>query len=135
MSDTAPENEAALDPEALRSHAEHLERELAHVRQTAEKRIIWADLTVEAVKAGMVDLDGLKLLDVADLRLNDDGHVAGASTLMTHLRRTKPWLFGGPSSSNPIRPPPAPQPRQKLASEMSDDEYRAARALIVKRHV
>lgn len=135
MSDTAPGNEAALDPEALRSHAEHLERELVQVRQSAEQRVIWADLTVEAVKAGMVDLDGIKLLDQSEIKLNDDGHVAGAAALMTHLRRSKPWLFGGTSSSNPGKPPPAPQPRHKLATEMSDDEYRAARALIVRRHV
>ena len=67
MSDTAPENEAALDPEELRSHAEHLERELAQVRKTAEQRVIWADLTVEAVRAGMVDLDGIKLLGNGEL--------------------------------------------------------------------
>ena len=32
-------------------------------------------------------------------------------------------------------PPPAQPPRQKLATEMTDDEYRAARAAILKRQL
>ena len=38
MSDTAPENESALDPEALRSHAERLERELARAVECSMPR-------------------------------------------------------------------------------------------------
>jgi hypothetical protein len=51
---------------------------------------------------------------------------------MTQLRRVKPWLFGGSSSSSPVNAPPAQPPRQKLATEMTDEEYRIARATILK---
>jgi len=121
------------DPVAeLRAHAEELERRLAETERETRGRIVRAELKVEAVRAGMVDLDGLKLVDIKDVELTSDGELANAAALMTHLKRVKPWLFGGTSSSSPASPPPAQPPRQKLATEMSDDEYRVARAAILK---
>ena len=121
------------DPVAeLRARAEALERRLAEIEQEARARIVRAELKVEAVRAGIVDLDGLKLLDLKSVELTPDGELANAAELMAQLRRAKPWLFGGTSSSSPASPPPAQPPRQKLATEMTDDEYRAARAAILK---
>jgi hypothetical protein len=54
---------------------------------------------------------------------------------MQDLRKSKPWLFAAaapPSSSNPTSPPPATPTKQKMATEMTEAEYRAARAAIVK---
>ncbi len=121
------------DPVAeLRARAEVLERRLAEAEQEAPGRIHSAELKVEAVRAGIVDLDGLKLLDLKKVELTSEGELANAAELMTELRRAKPWLFGGTSSSSPASPPPAQPPRQKLATEMTDKEYRAARAAILK---
>ena len=121
------------DPVAeLRARAEVLERRLAEAEQEARGRIVRAELKVEAVRAGIVDLDGLKLLDLKKVELTSEGELANAAELMAQLRRAKPWLFGGTSSSSPASPPPAQPPRQKLATEMTDEEYRAARAAILK---
>jgi hypothetical protein len=132
-------NETSTDPDIdpiveLRARAEALERRLAETREEARSRLVRAELKVEAVRAGMVDLDGLKLLDLGDVQLNADGDIANASHLMTQLRRAKPWLFGGTSSSSPANAPPAQPPRQKLATEMTDAEYRTARAAFLKQH-
>jgi hypothetical protein len=116
----------------LRAHAEMLERRLTESEQEARGRILRAELKVEAVRAGIVDLDGLKLLDLKKVELTSEGELANAAELMAQLRRAKPWLFGGTSSSSPASPPPAQPPRQKLATEMTDEEYRAARAAILK---
>jgi hypothetical protein len=116
----------------LRARAEAAERRLGEIEQEARARIVRAELKVEAVRAGIVDLDGLKLLDLKSVELTPDGELANAAELMAQLRRAKPWLFGGASSSSPASPPPAQPPRQKLATDMTDDEYRAARAAILK---
>lgn len=116
----------------LRTRAEALEHRLAETEQSARFRVVRAELKVEAVRAGMVDLDGLKLLDLEQVQLNPDGEIENAAQLVAQFRRAKPWLFGGASSSSPASAPPAQPQRQKLATEMSDKEYRTARAALLK---
>ncbi len=133
MSEADTPAEPDIDPVAeLRARAEALERRLAEAEQDAKARLIRAELKVEAVRAGMVDLDGLKLFDLKDAELTPEGELANAVELMSQLRRAKPWLFAGTSSSSPASAPPVQPPRQKLATEMTDEEYRIARATILK---
>lgn len=116
----------------LRARAEALERQLTDVQQLAEARLIKAELKAEALRAGMVDLDGLKLIDTTQVKLTADGEVEGAYDLMLQVKKAKPWLFGGASSSSASTPPPARPPRQRLATEMTDTEYRAAREALLR---
>ncbi len=60
-----PDTDAGTD---LRTRAESLERRLAEIEHEAQARVVRAELKVEAVRAGIVDLDGLKLLDLANVR-------------------------------------------------------------------
>lgn len=117
----------------LRARADALEWQLGQVQKEAESRLIRAELKAEAMRAGIVDLDGLKLLDLSAAKLSASGDVEGAGAMIGQLKRDKPWLFGGASSSSPATPPPAQPPRQKRAMEMTDAEYRAARADLLKR--
>ncbi len=118
---------------ALRNRTEILERQLAEIERATEARLILAELKAESLKAGMIDLDGLKLIDLSGAKLNEQGQFEGAAEMMAELRRAKPWLFGRSSSSGAV-PPPAQPPRQRLATEMTDEEYRTARAALLKRH-
>jgi hypothetical protein len=119
--------------EALRARAASLEDQIRSLSEQARSNLVMAELKAEAVRAGMVDLDGLKLLDTSSLTIGSQGEVAGATALMEHFRRQKPWLFGQ-SSTTTTAAPPAPQPpRLKQATEMTQDEYRAARAAILRR--
>jgi len=123
-------NEASEDE--LRSRLERLERETLEDRRLSEQRVILAELKVEAIRAGIVDLDGLKFLDVSRVQLEEDGGVPGSVELINQLKRIKPWLFGAPSSSSTAKVPPSRSARQKLATDMTDEEYRVARANIIK---
>ena len=120
-------------PPDLHARAEGLEHRLADLQKELETRVITAELKVEAIRAGMIDLDGLKLIDRAPLRLNERGEVDGVSELMNNLKRTKPWMFGGASTSSSANAPSAQPPRQKRATEMTDEEYREARAALLRR--
>ena len=128
-----PENPDSLIE--LRARADALEHQLATTQAETEARLVRAELKAEAIRAGMVDLDGLKLLDIAALKLSKSGELDDAGSIMSRLRKAKPWLFGSASSSSPAMPPPAQPPRKKLATEMTDAEYRAARADLVKRRI
>lgn len=133
MSDTPPTLAPTHDQiDELRVRAETLERQLAEVEQRTEIRLIRAELKAEAIRAGMVDMDGLKLIDLSEVKLRADGEVDGAPALMTRLKKAKPWLFGTPSFSSNATPPPVQSSRQKLATEMTDAEYRTAREALLK---
>lgn len=122
-----------VDPVAeLRERAEALEQRLAETEQEARSRIVRAELKVEAVRAGILDLDGLKLLDLNEVQVTPSGDLANGAELIAQLKRTKPWLFRAPSSSSGANAPPAQPPRLKFATEMTDEEYRAARAALLK---
>lgn len=96
-------------------------------------RVVQAELRTEAIRAGMVDLDGVKLVDASAVVLGDDG-IEGGAALMARMREDKPWLFGRPgSSSSAGRVPVVAAPKVKTAMEMSDDEWRAARAELLRR--
>ena len=131
MAEEEPGAEPGIDE--LRARAVTLERQLAETEERAKARIVHAELKAEAVRAGMIDLDGLKLLDPSGIGLTEAGEVEGAAALMAKLRDAKPWLFGGQSSSSRAAAPPAQKPRQKLATEMTAEEYRAARAELLRR--
>lgn len=117
----------------LAARAAELERRLVELEASAAARVLRAELKAEALRAGMVDLDGLKLLDPSGVRLNEAGEVEGAQAALREMRRAKPWLFGGASSSS-VAPAPGAQPTQaRLATEMGHEEWQAARAELLRR--
>jgi hypothetical protein len=133
MNDGEAETEDAAAFSALKAHAEALERQLHEAELKSAKQLRQADLKAEAVRAGILDLDGLKLLDEAILSaqgrdMNDD-----AVHVIARLRRDKPWLFAAASSSSTATAPQAAPIRRKLATEMSVEEWRAARADLLRR--
>ena len=106
--------------------------ELLRLRDDFQSRLVAANLRTEAVRAGMIDLDGLKLVDLSDVRLDDDDKIIGGRKMMTELRRAKPWLFGTGSSSSVAIAPTLLPARQKTAMDMTDEEYAAARTMVTK---
>jgi hypothetical protein len=109
-----------------------LASEIAALRNDFRMRLLTANLSTEAVKAGMIDLDGLKLIDLSAVQMGDDDKIIGGQKLMDELRRSKPWLFSVMSSSSPASVPASQPVRQKMALEMTDDEYALARAAVTK---
>ena len=120
--------------EDWQTRAETAEAALSRVQMDTDARLIRAELKAEALRAGMVDLDGLKLLDMADVRLTDSGEVADAPALLARLKRAKPWLFGAANSSSAPANPPRPEPpRTRHANDLSHEEWLAARTALLRR--
>ena len=107
--------------------------ELAQVAALRAK-LVQAELRTAAARAGMIDLDGVKLVDATSLSVNDAGELSEAQDIMARLRHDKPWLFGrGSSSSSATLAPRATPPKPKTAMEMSIEEWRVARAELLRR--
>lgn len=123
-----------IDSEGWKIRAETAEAALSRVKVETDARLIRAELKTEAIRAGMVDLDGLKFLDVAEITLTETGEIADAAVLLSKLKRAKPWLFGNAMSSSAAANPPRPEPpRTRHANELSHEEWLAARAALLRR--
>ena len=99
------------------------------------ERLVQAELRTEAVRAGMVDLDGVKLIDRAGLAVDEQGGLVDGAGVMAALRVAKPYLFAkaGVSSSSVAVAPRAAVTSAKSAIDMSVEEWRAARAALLRR--
>ena len=133
MTGNEPADGGETELQLLRSQNEQLEARLRDARETADQRLIHVELKAEALKAGMVDLDGLKLIEPSDVVVDDNGNVRGATSVIARMRREKPWLFPAQSSSSTAAVPAHTGGVAKLATEMSLDEWRAARAELLRR--
>jgi hypothetical protein len=100
-----------------------LQQQLDHANQ----RLVQAELKSHAIRAGIIDVDCLKMLDCSGLTLDEHGNVPQAETVLAQLRQDKPWAFRQQNSSHPAPPPPPEPPQQKTAREMTHQEWRAAR--------
>ncbi|MDE2468751.1 MAG: hypothetical protein KGL35_08410 [Bradyrhizobium sp.] len=129
----ASEHEAAAKAaaEAAKKAAEDAQAAIAESNTKAEQRIIRAELKALAVKAGIVDLDGLKLVELGDVKLDDKGEVVGADALIEGLKKAKPYLFAAPASSSSAKEPDKDPPAAKKATEMTKEEYAAERARLI----
>jgi hypothetical protein len=120
--------------ERAAERAELAEAALSRLQAEAGAKLIRAELKAEAVKAGMVDLDGLKLIDAGEVQVNEAGEVMDAGALLGRLKKAKPWLFGGGVSSSAAANPPRPEPpRTRHANELSHEEWVQARAALLRR--
>lgn len=121
-------------PNDWQMRAEQAEESLRVFQERNNARLIRAELKAEAIRAGMVDLDGLKLVDLDQVKLTESGEVAEVSSLFAKLKRAKPWLFHNSTSSSPTLNPPKPEPlRTRHANELSHEEWVVARAALARR--
>lgn len=108
------------------------DNKIKEANTAADQRIIRAELKAAALKAGMVDLDGLKLADLTKVKMNDKGEIEGAEALMEDMKKAKPYLFGTMSTSSTAITPPPNKTEPKHVKDMTSAEYAAARAAAVR---
>ncbi|GAC1584283.1 MAG: hypothetical protein NVS3B5_18920 [Sphingomicrobium sp.] len=103
-----------------------VERARAEATTTANERIVRAELKAAAIAAGMVDLDGLKLLNLSAVKLDDAGEVSIPEDFFAKAKEAKPYLFGSvKTTSTAAEPPKAEPPTSKTAADMTPAELRA----------
>jgi len=108
--------------------AEALQQQL----DQANQRLVQAELKNYAIRAGIIDLDCLKLLDSSTLKLDEHGNLPDAPAALARLKRDKPWVFKQQNSSHPAAAPAPEPPQQKTAMKMTHAEWRAAREELIR---
>jgi hypothetical protein len=130
---TAPPTNTPISVSPEEQRVLELERRLSAQTQEHQARLTQSELKLHAVRAGMIDLDGIKLLDPARIKLTETGEVEAADRLMADLRHDKPWLFRQATTSSLGTAPPSTPLAAKRALEMTHAEWQAARAVLLKR--
>jgi hypothetical protein len=133
MTDTIDVAPAHPELVALRERNSCLEAELRVTREAADRRLIESELKGEAIRKGIIDLDGLKLVDPHGLKIDATGDVRGVEAVVARLQKEKPWLFSPGNSSSLAGVPPSVSSGNKHAIDMSLAEWRAARADLLRR--
>lgn len=136
---TAVRGEHTTTLEALRTEltgkVAEAETKVTETLTKAQQRALKADLRVAATNAGMLDLDGLKLIDDGKIELDDEGNLKNGEALMTSLKEGKAYLFTKeappapkpPASTGNPNPPPSPKdPKPKSARDLSEAEWNRA---------
>lgn len=144
---------AALAEEMKRKEADAAEKiaaaekvaaaRIAEMESKAREKMVAEALKAAAQRAGMIDLDGLRLLDTNHVTVDEAGNVVGADALMEDAKASKAWLFRAQGSASAQTPPPATTsapasppaappsaPKPKSAKDMTPEEFRAARKAI-----
>lgn len=98
------------------------------VLKEVNKRYIRAELKAEALKAGLVDIDALRMFDTSTLEINESGDVVGVADLIDEMKVSKPYLFQGyaKDTSSDKKTPGADKITSKNALDMSDEEFAAS---------
>lgn len=118
--------ENATLKEAAEKASKDADGKVTAAEKAANDRILRSELKAHAVKAGLVDLDALKLADLSKVKLNDQGEVEGAEDLFKGLKEAKPYLFGQASTSTPATPPASTPPAATNAKTITDPGQYAA---------
>ena len=96
-----------------------------------------AALKLAAKDAGIVDLDGLKLLDTTAVKVGEDGTVSIPDKFFAKAKEAKPYLFSQTgaqtgTTASTAKAPPASDTGPKDAKAMSSAEYAAAKAALLR---
>lgn len=125
----------------LRSaQAEH-DAALTTLRAQSRERLMRAELRSEAIRAGIVDLDGLRLADTSNVTFGDDGAIEGATDVISSLKASKPYLFSngrdnvnfGVTTSPIARAPQPASPELVDARHLTREQWQAERARLLSR--
>ena len=111
--------------------ASDAEGKVTEAKKAADARILTSEMRTAAKAAGMVDLDGLKLIDTSTIKLKDDGTAEIPADFFSKAREAKPYLFtpakgtetGTTSTTTP--PPPASSAAGKHAKDLSAADFDA----------
>lgn len=123
------EKAAAAVKEAQDKAQAAADERIKAAEEKALARIIKAELKAHAIKAGIVDLDGLQLADLSAIKTDEHGEVQGAEGAIDALRKAKPYLFttttGSAGRAGAGQPPATGDEKPKRATDMTTSEYAA----------
>ncbi len=119
---------------AVSTAARERDDAIAAVREEARGHVLQAELRAHATRAGILDLDALKLADLGAISFDENGDIVGIDEAIASLRDRKPYLFGADvaalapgTTTQTHRPPQAAKPAAIDARGLSREAWRTER--------
>jgi hypothetical protein len=134
MTDVPVPTAAVPEIEELRNENAKLLQSISEVKRQMTSHLVMAELKAEAMRAGIIDLDVLRLLDLEAAKVDEHHNVLGVPEMIEKFKERKPYLFRSKSSSTPTSAPPAQPMTRKRAVDMTDEEYQAARSALLRQN-
>ena len=126
--------------EQARSAVAERDAVVSTLQAESNERLIRSELQLRALQHGILDLDGLRLLDTRAISVGQDGNVLGAEEALASFRTSKPYLFN--QGSLVVRPltttarenaPPRAEPEPVDARQLSREQWQVERARLLAR--
>lgn len=123
---------------ADRKTADAVKEAVTKLSADANSRIIRSELRAAALRAGIVDIDALKMLDASGVKVSADGDVEIPADFFEKAKAAKPYLFKatgadtGTTSSTQSAPKPAPT-TVKSAQDLTPEEFAAEKRRLTGR--
>jgi hypothetical protein len=112
---------------ALAAKDQEVTTKVTEVQSAADQRIVRAEMKAEALKAGIVDLDFLKLMDTSEIKIGADGEVVIPDKYFEKLKASKPHWFGAAASTSSTHKAPTEKNGEpKNARDMTPAERSSA---------
>jgi len=89
---------------------EKLKTEKDEIIVKFKAKIVEMALTNEAIKAGISDPDVVAIIDVKDVKIDDDFNVENAAEIIEAFKEAKPHFFGDVKEDGDSLPPNNPKP-------------------------
>jgi hypothetical protein len=107
---------------------EEAETRIKELTLAARSKLLRAEVKTHALKAGIVDLDALKLLDMDKFKFDEEtGEIENADAIFKELKTAKSYLFQQPNTSSGATQPKAAPAGPIDAMKMSKEEFKAYR--------
>lgn len=127
------EADAKLESEAKRWKAES-DAAVEVATKAGNDRLMRAELKAEAIKAGLADLEFLKLADLTKLKLDANGEVEGAEAFFEKLKKDKPGWFADKSTTSSTAKTPDDAAGKKFdARTATPEEYEREKRKLIGR--
>ncbi len=115
--------------------SELFDKKISEVGEIYKKEIMVAKLEAHAIKAGIVDVDGIKLADLSKISVDENNKLIGGEELIEELKKTKPYLFlkVGASSTYAKETPKPSDAKPFNAMSATPEEYKKHRELMMRK--
>jgi hypothetical protein len=116
-----------------KEHESIIGKRIEEVSSLYKKELMLTKVQVEAVKSGIIDLDGVKLADFSKISFDENDNLVGTAELIEELKKNKPYLFKKTDKTTYEKDLPAKGVDTKVdVRNMSKDEFSKFKATMLK---